>query len=1118
MPGNRIDGLPDRFRLIAEIGAGAYKKVWWAKDELLRRDVAVASFTSTEDLEFALAEARRMAVVSDHPRIVTIYDVLDLADCIVFILRFLEGGDLSGRSKIESATRYSIARQICEGIKHIHASGYVHGDLKPANVLLDNHLNAFVTDFGMSRMAPRDEPGEVGGGTPMYMAPEVVRGHSPGIASDFYALGCILYELFAGRPAFSGNTTEELYRAHLETRPTVLHLVNSEVSATLSDIVSRLLIKSPEHRCVEIERVTAALTKRIGGHRNWARNSVFVGRKSELRCLRESFATAKSDGFSSVLVEGEAGFGKSALLLEALAAAEDQGYVTVFIRGLETGRFPYTAVATALRGCFEDLAALGDAETIAGFLGIHHSSANDLDQSALATFGAFSRLIEAVPVAVVADDLQWLDEHSRRFVVELLDLSLNLEPKGLFFAGAIRTPVDAGEGGVLNSALERLPNVRRIPLSGLADTEVVELIRQKYGSQVSGRELEEICRVGGGNPLYVSTAFGSQMDRSSLSEVLLRKLGGISSAGRSLLRIAAIVPRDPNIDLLADVLGIYEKDVLNLLVECEGVGVIDAQFDSIRFSHPLYRTLIVRGWGRLGRQQMEARLASVLSRSLEDNPGLVAEYADHLVRAGRFADGGELARVAADAVQFAARMADWSLVRRICNGRLGDGSQVSDAEAGFLHYMLAMSDRNQNDLVSAVREFDKAIELMSGSLSPELVMAHKYRLTTLSFSSSGAVDTEALEQVLAQLERSQGRAWALAKIALADIRLDQLDPESAREMIEAVLGSPAFTSLDDEDQSSVYNVLAGANEQLMAFEDAVHSFSKSLDHATASERPHRMNEVLCQMPRPHFFLGRLEDAEALVERAVEIHQETRNHRQLMRALAVRVSIHIQRGQLADAWELAKEMQGLLERTAFHQLSGDVVFAAAQIQFLSGRFDLAFSSIEQLISGGHGIARGGPFVSVGNLYAELIRRSEDREHDMVELRHPRPVIAGRIDPFRVGRVCLNVLLAGANDEVLLRESVGWLNHAHGSGQLFTGGWSFFLPQVIGSGYIKLGQTVEAREMLDLALATADDIGARMSAYLSAEAYANMLKNEGVEFHSMEEEARKRISGIEFPQFT
>jgi len=235
--------------------------VYAARDEQLGRTLAVKTLGGLTD-ETARKrfwrEARAAASVN-HPGICPLYEVGE-DDGLPFIaMELLEGQPLSerlGREPLPSTEAVDIALPILDALAAFHEQGLVHRDLKPSNVFLTPH-GVRLVDFGLARPASGESPDSVVTesnltgtgvivGTPRYMAPEQVRGEAVDGRADLFAVGAILFEMLAGRPAFAGSTAVEVLHATLYEQPPAL--TGSPAIAAIDRVIRRALGKAPKDR------------------------------------------------------------------------------------------------------------------------------------------------------------------------------------------------------------------------------------------------------------------------------------------------------------------------------------------------------------------------------------------------------------------------------------------------------------------------------------------------------------------------------------------------------------------------------------------------------------------------------------------------------------------------------------------------------------------------------------------------------------------------------------------------------------------------------------------------------------------------------------------------------
>ena len=204
-----------RYSVVRLLGAGAYGKVFLAKQNALNRLVAIKFFAPrercdpVEDAERFLRETRLLAGLS-HPNVLPVFDANLVCKSRFLVTEYLDGGDLAGRlvpdQPLEVAEALRVCAPVAEALRYLHEQGVIHRDLKPENVLLGSNGAVKVSDFGLARLSGDDHRLTAQGsalGTPAYMAPETFAAAETSAACDVYALGILLYFCFDGRYPFS---------------------------------------------------------------------------------------------------------------------------------------------------------------------------------------------------------------------------------------------------------------------------------------------------------------------------------------------------------------------------------------------------------------------------------------------------------------------------------------------------------------------------------------------------------------------------------------------------------------------------------------------------------------------------------------------------------------------------------------------------------------------------------------------------------------------------------------------------------------------------------------------------------------------------------------------------
>ncbi|HEX4966510.1 MAG TPA: serine/threonine-protein kinase [Thermoanaerobaculia bacterium] len=257
-----------------KIGEGGMGEVWSAVHSVLGRRVAIKVMAPhvAADREFGerfLQEARAQATLQ-HPRILGVTDFFAEGGVYYLVMPLVEGETLNDRLErahgpLPQEEALSYARDLLDALDYAHQKGIIHRDVKPANVLLDSQGHACLTDFGIALLVGQQRLTRTGTsiGTPHYMSPEQIRNPKRlDHRADVYSVGCMIYEMLAGRPPFlpeseDGDTDFELKEAHMYHQPEPIRRWNPAVPAALDAAVLRALAKDPDQRyggCGEFRR------------------------------------------------------------------------------------------------------------------------------------------------------------------------------------------------------------------------------------------------------------------------------------------------------------------------------------------------------------------------------------------------------------------------------------------------------------------------------------------------------------------------------------------------------------------------------------------------------------------------------------------------------------------------------------------------------------------------------------------------------------------------------------------------------------------------------------------------------------------------------------------------
>jgi serine/threonine protein kinase len=240
------------------IGAGEYGVVYRARHRLLgwERALKLLPASLPDDEEYVDRLIREIRVAADlrHPNIVQIHDVAIDEQFAVVVMDLLDGQSLDAirrpGSRLRTARVMGLLEQLATALDCAHDAGIVHGDLKPANIVVGPNDRLSVIDFCTARAfggTPVTETERVVG-TPAYMAPESIRGTGGGITADQYALGVLAYELLVGQLPFAADDLLALLDAHLQQPPPSPRSIRADLSDAAEQVLLRQLDKRPDAR------------------------------------------------------------------------------------------------------------------------------------------------------------------------------------------------------------------------------------------------------------------------------------------------------------------------------------------------------------------------------------------------------------------------------------------------------------------------------------------------------------------------------------------------------------------------------------------------------------------------------------------------------------------------------------------------------------------------------------------------------------------------------------------------------------------------------------------------------------------------------------------------------
>jgi hypothetical protein len=577
-----------RFEIAHRLGEGGMGVVYAAFDRARQHKVALKTlFRLDASGIYRLKQEFRALSGVAHPNLVALYELFAEAELWFFTMELVEGRELiaalhAGAGAIERAELRGAFAQLARGVQAIHAAGKLHRDLKPSNVLLTPERRVLILDFGL---AVDPELGGVGqtlgdgsiSGTPSYMAPEQAAGRPATEASDWYAVGVMLFEALTGRLPFTGSSHEVLARKQRDPFPSAASFA-PDVPPSLDALCTRLCACDPRARAGFAE-VLAALehgaTQPASTPARKSRAALF-GREAELRELSDAYAAAEAGAPALVLLSGESGMGKSALAEAFLAELTARDHAVV-LRGrcYERESVPYKAFDSVIDELSRHLRRLGPeskallprdvaelsrlfpvldrVDSVAEAPARKVASAQEQQRRAYAALDELlGRIRDRQPLVIHIDDMQWADADSVALLLRLIGRAET--PAALWVLGY--RAEEAARNPLLASLIERVAaseGVRcsRLALGPLTPAAAEAFARSLLDAAPRADELAAaVAREGGGSPFFVASLARYAAARSatalgslSLSQALLGRIDALPPPQRALLEVVALASR-----------------------------------------------------------------------------------------------------------------------------------------------------------------------------------------------------------------------------------------------------------------------------------------------------------------------------------------------------------------------------------------------------------------------------------------------------------------------------------------------------------------------------------------------------------------------------------------------
>jgi eukaryotic-like serine/threonine-protein kinase len=808
--------IANRYQLYEKLGQGGMGAVYRAYDRLTGSTIALKRVLSDLDMNFDqttplnmrlnLSHEFRTLATLRHPNIISVLDYgFDRERQPFFTMNLLPDPQpvtlAAPHADTAQKTRWLI--EMLQALAYLHRQGVIHRDLKPANVLVSND-QVQVLDFGLAQrgsLSP-DEAEDSTAGTLAYMSPEQLKSEPASVQSDLYAVGMMAYELFLGRYPFDTRSTTGLIRQILEVMPDIWM-----IKRNIGDVLHRLLAKSPAERYPNADEAIAALCAATGFdiphesaalRESYLQAAQFVGRREQLQTLTDALNTlTREPGHGAAwLIGGESGTGKSRLMEELRIRGLVNGANVV--RGqaqagsslpLQVWREPARRLLLAaadrlspleigiLRELVPDAAAVvgqtvPDVPPLEG-----DAQRNRLRDTVVKLF----RLAATdQPVLLLLEDLQWAEDS-----LAILNGVIRLTGEArLLMIGSFRDD----EAPTLP---DQLPGATSIKLPRLSDAEVAELSESMLGA--GGRKpalLGFLQRESEGNAFFLveimrtlaegagrlgdiaNMTLPAKVVAGGVQEVIRRRLARIPESARQLLRVAALIGRQPDLAVLQALIarGVVpdlETDLDGWLTTCANVAILEIADERWRFTHDKLREAILRDFDESARADYHRHIAEVLEALYPTDSARAGALMEHWQKAGH---ADREAHYAILAGERALAVSDYPNAERYTTHAItlieAGGAPDLTGRLAALYSRLGDTIRLRGDYDQALAWIEKGImHAHQNGQTTDLIDALVYRGITLTYPGRITESLNALDEAIRLARKHSYHAAAAKAIA-----------------------------------------------------------------------------------------------------------------------------------------------------------------------------------------------------------------------------------------------------------------------------------------------------------------------------------------------------------------
>jgi class 3 adenylate cyclase/tetratricopeptide (TPR) repeat protein len=873
-----------------------------------------------------------------------------------------------------------------------------------------------------------------------------------------------------------------------------------------------------------------------------------IGRRPELDWLRGRLSAAIGGVPQVVLIAGEPGIGKSRLVGELYAAANECGAQVYCGRCSEERTFPYWPFREALlpslvRQTAPAVPSTPDALSIARLL--QHDTAFSSQPAAPAQadhdrtrlFRAVARatlaLAQERPLLLVVEDLHWADASSLDLFEHLAFAVSDAAGEGPvpLLLVATHRPVERETplGRALNG-VAREPICEVLQLHGLGEADVAELIRHLSPGRPSRQLVRALNQATLGNPLFVQelmhhlerrTAFrkragyvvadvsaGDLQFPDSVVGAIAARIQGLSEGCRRVLTVAALLGDGGSLQVLSRASAVSLPDLEGRLEEARTHHVLTLARQAFQFAHPLIRHVFYSQPSIAQRQRLHQQIAACLedlyAGSLQDH---VIEIAHHLAAAGPAADVDKILRYARAAGDQAFSMFAWAEAARYYEAVLESHrttERFAAADVADLHYRAGFARYRDMDVGPAVDHYESAITAYRAAgdvrgVAHVLIEITRTRFSLAAVSYGTLIDIAPLEDLLGEIGDDEpalrGRILAIMAEAYWHARRTDQATSAARRALE--IGQ----RMHDAAVCTHAGVALGlAQMQTLQPRAAVESYREALAHARRTDDLWLQGWPLGRLPIVLAALGHLDEAHTVAGEACDLTRRTSDWAEHSLALAAHTTVAAVKGEFEAVEQFAHDAMTMVRRSRYPWGGAAVLCTLAGTRCLRGQFAEAQDAVDMLVESGRIFDDPGPAMHLlAWVYGQLMRAYAGQAEEVRGQLAGLPLSASDADRSDINALAGFCALVEAADLVaapaltVLPYEV--LSAAAERGVVFSTGWVFLLRRILGVAAALQRRWDEAEAHYRAAIAAATHAGAQPELGRSSLDYARLLADRG-----------------------